>query len=241
MPNTTATSVGEAWQALERPGGVGVDEPFAAASADYAVSRALRLARALERLVLLRTRDPLRSDPALVEALAALGAGEPDPARTAVWRRDALAGVGTHRPGRDSLPAPLPPLLAALLAAQAWSERGDDAAQALLWRGRATGARGPAAGRAAAVLGGLPRLRPRRRTRGGLAGRAGSLPGAGSGRDRGGAAGRAAASRARPLSPACASWTGWRGRPNGGRRQRGASTGARACRTPSTPPCARRH
>lgn len=131
MPNTTATSVGEAWQALGRPGGVGVDELFAAASADHAVSRALRLARALERLVLLRTRDPLRSDPALVEALAALGAGEPDPARTAVWRRDALAGVGTHRPGRDSLPAPLPPLLAAVLAAQAWSERGDDAAQAL--------------------------------------------------------------------------------------------------------------
>lgn len=92
MPNTTATSVGEAWQALGRPGGVGVDELFAAASADHAVSRALRLARALERLVLLRTRDPLRSDPALVEALAALGAGEPDPARTAVWRRDARPG-----------------------------------------------------------------------------------------------------------------------------------------------------
>ncbi len=131
MPNTVAIGAGEAWQALEGPGGMGVDDPFAAASADAAVGRALRLAHTLERLALLRTRNPLRSDPALVEALAALGAGEPDPARTAAWRRNALASVGAHRRGRDSLPAHLPPLLAAALAAQAWAEEGGDTAQSL--------------------------------------------------------------------------------------------------------------
>ena len=125
-PNTAAAGAGEAWQALEGSGEVGVEELFAAASADDAVDRAVRLARTLERLTLLRTRNPLRSDPALAEALAALGAGEPDPARTAAWRRDALAGAG-----RDSLPTFLPPLLAVALAAQAWAEEGGDAAQSL--------------------------------------------------------------------------------------------------------------
>jgi len=131
MPNTAAAGAGEAWQALEGPGRVDVEEPFAAASVDDAVGRALRLARALERLALLRTRNPLRSDPALAAALAALGAGEPDPARAAAWRRDTVAGVGARQPGRDSLPISLPPLLAAALAAQAWAEAGGDAAQSL--------------------------------------------------------------------------------------------------------------
>ncbi len=131
MPNTVAAGADKAWQALERPGGIGVDKPFAAASADGAVGRALRLARALERLALLCTRNPLRSDPALVEALAVLDAGEPDPTRTAAWRENVLASVGAHRSRRNGPPAPLPPLLAAALAAQAWAEPGGDVAQAL--------------------------------------------------------------------------------------------------------------
>lgn len=131
LPNTAAAGAGEAWQALEGWGGVDAEEPFAAASADDAVNRAVHLARALERLALLRTRNPLRSELALAAALASLGAGEPDPTRTAAWRRDALAGVGACRPGRDSPLVLLPPLLAAALAAQAWAEAGGDAAQSL--------------------------------------------------------------------------------------------------------------
>jgi hypothetical protein len=94
-----------------------------------AANRALSLARALERLTLLSTRDPLRSDPALVEALATLSAGTPDPAHAAAWRRNALADLGVRRPGQGG--ASLPSLLAAAWAAQAWSEGGGGAAQAL--------------------------------------------------------------------------------------------------------------
>lgn len=131
MPNTLATSAGAGWQARADASGASGEEPFAAAQADDAVGRALGLARALERLGLLRTRNPLRSGPALVEALTVLGAGPPDPTCAAAWRRDALAVVGVCRPcqGRDG--APLPPLLAAAWAAQAWSKDGGSAAQAL--------------------------------------------------------------------------------------------------------------
>lgn len=131
MPNTAGAGAGSGWEALEDRGGAGLDDPFAAAHADGAVGRALCLARALGRLALLGTRDPLRGDAALVEALAALGAGKPDPAMAAAWRRDTLAGVGVHRSGHGGTGVTLPPLLAAARAAQAWSEAGGDAAQAL--------------------------------------------------------------------------------------------------------------
>ena len=131
MPNTLATSAGTGWQARTDAGVTSGEQPFGAAQVDDAVGRALGLARALERLGLLCTRDPLRSDPALVEALAALGAGPPDPARAAAWRRNALAGIDVRRPSRNGAGASLPPLLAAAWAAQAWSEGGGGAAQAL--------------------------------------------------------------------------------------------------------------
>ena len=132
MPNTMATSAGADWQAQAEADEVCGAEPFAAARADDAVGGALRLARALERLCLLSTRDPLRSNPALVEALAALGTSPPDPARVAAWRSDTLAAIGVCRPGRRcGAEVSLPPLLAAAWAAQAWSEGGGSAAQAL--------------------------------------------------------------------------------------------------------------
>lgn len=129
MPNTAASGTDVGWQALADQDGACREEPFAAAQADDAVGLALSLARALERLTLLRTCDPLRSDPALVEALATLGAGTPDPARAAAWRRDALADLGVRRAAQGG--ASLPPLLAVAWAAQAWSGSGGEAAPAL--------------------------------------------------------------------------------------------------------------
>jgi len=164
MPNTAAAGTGVGWKTLADQDGAFGEELFAAAQADDAVDRALSLARALERLTLLSTRDPLRSNPALVEALATLGAGTSSPTS---------AGAGRARAGPHCRPFLRRPGPLRLVGGR----RGCGAGS--VRRSGAAVARGRAAGRAASILGSLPRLR--QRPRGRAAGDAGERRHAGGG------------------------------------------------------------
>ncbi len=92
---------------------------------DAAMAEALALARALRRL----SAQTVSSTTAVIEALQAFGAAEPDPAALATWWNDVVPQPATRRrrfgerAGQGAAP-PLPPLLTAAQTARRWMEAG---------------------------------------------------------------------------------------------------------------------
>lgn len=158
-------------------------------------------------------------------------------ARPGARRRLAPDRSRRHRrgpAGPSGAGAPLPPLLAAAWAAQAWSEDGGCAAQALFGAAALLSRAGALRAVPLPFWAAYPAL-----------GRGGRLPGVRKDAIAPETAGparrglwRSADLPARRRWQACASWAGWRRQPSGAGRRRRTSTGARACRTPLTLPCA---